>query len=63
MVVPETMEHMVPITHPKQWKKGTGMHRVSSVERAMISAMLEALPRRLLWVSITLWKKRNTTTQ
>src|SRR5215208_4704192 len=43
----------VPSTQPKQWKKGTGIHTLSSGPSSMHSPMLKAFFTMFVWVSCT----------
>src|SRR5215208_3787623 len=43
----------VPSTHPKQWKKGTGIHTLSSGPSSMHSPMWKAFLTMFVWVSCT----------
>ncbi len=52
MVAPCVRQPRLPITMPKQWYSGTGMHRRSCSVRRMASPTKKPLFRMLRWVSV-----------
>lgn len=52
MAQPCVTQARLPMTMPKQWYSGTGMHRRSSGVRRMASPTKKPLFRMLRWVSV-----------